>query len=128
SGFSRQLLNALFSLATPLGVALFYLGANHIAASNVTFLGCALAFSAGTFLCIALSDLLPELQFHAHDRLKLSVALLAGIGLMAAAGLCEHNPGQQAPLHPNGGPDARAVDRFPLTPALVALPLMATRP
>ena len=39
-----------------------------------------LAFSAGTFLCIALSDLLPELQFHAHDRWKLSAALLAGVG------------------------------------------------
>ena len=44
----------------------------------------ALAFSAGTFLCIALSDLLPELQFHSHDRLKLSVALLTGFALMAA--------------------------------------------
>jgi len=81
SRFSRQLLNALFSLATPLGVALFYLGANHLAGSNVVFLGCALAFCAGTFLCIASSDLLPELQFHSHDRLKLSVALLVGIGI-----------------------------------------------
>src|SRR4051794_38048959 len=35
SRFSRQLLNVLFSLATPLGVAIFYLGANHIADSNV---------------------------------------------------------------------------------------------
>ncbi|HWC60622.1 MAG TPA: ZIP family metal transporter, partial [Verrucomicrobiae bacterium] len=69
SRFSRQLLNVLFSLATPLGVAVFYLGANHIAGSNITFLGCALAFCAGTFLCIASSDLLPELQFHSHDRL-----------------------------------------------------------
>jgi len=66
SRFSRQLLNALFSLATPLGAALFYLGANHIAESNVIFLGCALAFCAGTFLCIASSDLLPELQFHSR--------------------------------------------------------------
>src|SRR5262245_7540927 len=77
---SRQLLNALFALATPLGVVLFYLGANHIARSNEAFLGCALAFCAGTFLCIASSDLLPELQFHSHDRFKLSVALMAGIG------------------------------------------------
>jgi zinc and cadmium transporter len=43
--------------------------------------GYALAFSAGTFLCIATSDLLPELQFHSHDRLKLSLALLAGVAL-----------------------------------------------
>jgi zinc and cadmium transporter len=89
SRFSRQLLNALFSLATPLGMALFYLGANHIAGSNVVFLGCALAFCAGTFLCIASSDLLPELQFHSHDRLKLSVALLLGIGVAVLIGAIE---------------------------------------
>jgi len=89
SRFSRQLLNALFSLATPLGVALFYLGANVVAGSNVVFLGCALAFCAGTFLCIASSDLLPELQFHSHDRLKLSVALLLGIGIAVLIGIIE---------------------------------------
>ncbi|HLX69056.1 MAG TPA: ZIP family metal transporter [Verrucomicrobiae bacterium] len=87
---SRHLLNALFSLATPLGVVLFYIGANHIAASNTVFLGCALAFCAGTFLCIASSDLLPELQFHSHDRLKLSVALLLGVGIAVLIGLMEH--------------------------------------
>ena len=32
--------------------------------------GCALAFAAGVFLCIALADLLPEVAFHAHDRLS----------------------------------------------------------
>jgi zinc and cadmium transporter len=98
SSFSRQLLNALFSLATPLGVALFYLGANHIAGSNVVFLGCALAFCAGTFLCIASSDLLPELQFHSHDRLKLSVALLLGVGIAVLIGMIEpHDHGSEAP-------------------------------
>jgi zinc and cadmium transporter len=98
SRFSRQLLNLLFSLATPLGVALFYLGANHIADSNVTFLGCALAFCAGTFLCIASSDLLPELQFHSHDRLKLSVALLLGIGIAILIGVVEpHEHVDKAP-------------------------------
>jgi zinc and cadmium transporter len=89
SRFSRQLLNVLFSLATPLGAALFYLGANHVAQSNEIFLGCALAFCAGTFLCIASSDLLPELQFHSHDRLKLSVALLLGIGIAVLIGVME---------------------------------------
>jgi zinc and cadmium transporter len=89
SRFSRQLLNALFSLATPLGVVLFYIGANHIAESNAVFLGCALAFCAGTFLCIASSDLLPELQFHSHDRLKLSIALLLGVGIAVLIGQIE---------------------------------------
>src|SRR5579862_1845185 len=89
---SRHLLNALFSLATPLGVVVFYIGANHIAASNTVFLGCALAFCAGTFLCIASSDLLPELQFHSHDRLKLSIALLLGVGIAVLIGQIEdHN-------------------------------------
>jgi zinc and cadmium transporter len=95
SRFSRQLLNSLFALATPLGVVLFYLGANHLADSNVVFLGCALAFCAGTFLCIACSDLLPELQFHSHDRFKLSIALVAGLGTAMLIGQFEtheHSP------------------------------------
>jgi len=98
SRFARQLLNVLFSLATPLGVAIFYLGANHIADSNTVFLGCTLAFCAGTFLCIASSDLLPELQFHSHDRLKLSVALLVGIGIAILIGVVEpHEHESEAP-------------------------------
>ena len=81
SRFSRHLLNGLFAMATPIGVGLFYLGASHFADSNAEFLGCALAFCAGTFLCIACSDLLPELQFHSHDPLKLSIALMLGLGV-----------------------------------------------
>ncbi len=81
SRFSRHVLNGLFALVTPIGAALFYLGANHFADSNAAFLGGSLAFCAGTFLCIASSDLLPELQFHSHDRLKLSAALLAGLAV-----------------------------------------------
>lgn len=79
SRLSRHVLNSLFALASPIGAVLFYLGASRFAGSDVAFLGLALAFCAGTFLCIASSDLLPELQFHSHDRFKLSVALLAGL-------------------------------------------------
>ena len=43
--------------------------------------GAALAFAAGVLLCIALSDLLPEVHFHSHDRTKLTLAFFAGIGL-----------------------------------------------
>ena len=81
SRFSRHLLNWVFSLVTPIGAILFYFGASHFAESNAVLLGSALAFCAGTFLCIASSDLLPELQFHSHDRFKLSVALLAGLAI-----------------------------------------------
>jgi zinc and cadmium transporter len=44
--------------------------------------GFALAFSAGTFIFIALSDLLPEVQFHRHDRLPLFLTLVGGVVLM----------------------------------------------
>ena len=82
---------ALFSLIVPVGVALFYLGASTVAdgAGGQAFLGAALAFSAGIFLCIALSDLLPELQFHSHDRVKLSVSLLLGVFFAWAIALLE---------------------------------------
>ena len=89
SRFSRHLLNTLFALVTPLGVVLYYLGASHFAESNTVFLGCALAFCAGTFLCIACSDLLPELQFHSHDPLKLSIALVLGLGVAVLIGQLE---------------------------------------
>ena len=93
SGVSRRLahlVNAGFALMIPLGVALFEIGLGQlspVAASGWTAV--ALAFSAGTFLCIALSDLLPELQFHSHDRLKLSISLIAGSCLMASTSIIE---------------------------------------
>jgi zinc and cadmium transporter len=86
---ARHLLNALFALVTPLGALLFYAGASHFFGSNPAFLGCALAFCAGTFLCISCADLLPELQFHSHDRLKLSLALTAGLGVAILIGQLE---------------------------------------
>jgi zinc and cadmium transporter len=84
-----HLVNLGFSLILPLGAVLFWLGMELVGNSSRIITSNTLAFSAGTFLCIALSDLLPELQFHAHDRWKLSAALLAGVGLMALAGRFE---------------------------------------
>src|ERR1039457_3113169 len=88
SHFSRHVLNGLFALASPIGAALFYLGASHFAA-NTPLLGYALAFCAGSFLCIASADLLPELQFHSHDRFKLSAALIAGLAVAVIIGQFE---------------------------------------
>lgn len=78
---TQILVNIAFALVTPLGALLFFLGAGHLAHSHPEWLGAALAFCAGTFLCIACMGLLPELQFHTHDRIKLTLALLAGIGV-----------------------------------------------
>jgi zinc and cadmium transporter len=91
--FSRHLVNLAFALVTPLGALLFYLGAGPWADTHPTWLGCALAFCAGTFLCIACADLLPELQFHKHDRVMLSAALLVGVAiaiLIAKVGHGDH--------------------------------------
>jgi len=79
----------LFALANPAGLLLFYAGADQFSWAAPHFLGAMLAFAAGTFLSIATSDLLPELQFHAHDRGKLSLALLAGVGVSALIGSFE---------------------------------------
>jgi zinc and cadmium transporter len=85
---SRSIVNGLFALAIPLGAALAFAGlASGPNSGMVT--AYALAFSAGTFICIALSDLLPELQFHDHDRVKLSVALLLGLALAIGVGKLE---------------------------------------
>lgn len=77
----QRTVNLSFALISPLGAALFYLGARNLGASQELFVGGTLAVSAGIFLCISLADLLPELQFHAHDRLKLSAALLLGVAV-----------------------------------------------
>lgn len=89
SAFSRNLVNTLFALVIPVGVLGFHFGAGQYGGDAHVFLGCALAFAAGTFLCIATSDLLPELQFHSHDRVKLSLALVAGLILAAVIGRFE---------------------------------------
>jgi zinc and cadmium transporter len=88
AGF-RKWLNVLFALVSPVGMLLFALGAAQLAGPEVPLVGWALAFCAGTFLCIAASDLLPELQFHSHDRLKLSLALAVGLGISLLIGLFE---------------------------------------
>jgi zinc and cadmium transporter len=89
SKYTCHLVNGLFAVAIPVGVALFHLGVNQSGSVEGEVLGAALAFAAGTFLCIATSDLLPEIQFHTHDRFKLSFALLAGLGLAALIGRFE---------------------------------------
>jgi zinc and cadmium transporter len=81
---SQRLVNLAFALVTPLGALLFYFGAGAWAHEHPVWLGYALAFCAGTFLCIACADLLPELQFHRHDRVALSLALLAGLAIAVA--------------------------------------------
>jgi zinc and cadmium transporter len=98
SGWSpgqQNFVNLAFSLACPIGALLFYFGVNQLDDSSLV-LGWGLAISAGFFVCIALSDLLPEVAFHDHDRVKLTTALFIGIGL---AVLIENLPGHEHDGH-----------------------------
>jgi zinc and cadmium transporter len=85
----QHAVNFGFAALCPVGVALFFLGFSHFSEFQMTIVGCALAFSAGVFVCISLSDLLPELEFHSHDRVKLSLALLIGVAAAYAVGYLE---------------------------------------
>ena len=79
-----------FAVFVPLGACAFYLTRGEIDRQlQNQFTGIALALSAGTFLVIALSDLLPEVQVHRHDRIPLFLALVLGVGLMAVIALLE---------------------------------------
>ena len=93
AGYGRRALaaaNTGFALLCPLVAVICFIGVGWLdpfgAAATV---GCVLAFAAGAFLCIALSDLLPEIHFHSHDRGKLILALVVGIGLAYALRLVE---------------------------------------
>ena len=101
---AAQTVNFAYSLMCPLGAGLFVAGVRLSGQEQGMLLGSALAFAAGVFLCIAMSDLLPELEFHAHDRLPLSVAIVAGVLLAYFIGFLEpahqHPPGKDLKVSP----------------------------
>jgi zinc and cadmium transporter len=84
-----RIANGVFALMCPLGALAFVFGLAELFAQQQIIVGCALAFAAGVFLCISLADLLPEVAFHTHDRVRLTIALLAGILLAWAIGFFE---------------------------------------
>lgn len=84
-----NVVNLGYALMCPLGVLLFYAGYNGFDASKQFMVGLALCFSAGVFLCISLADILPEVQFHSHDKVKLSLVMLLGVGIAYLIGFAE---------------------------------------
>jgi zinc and cadmium transporter len=90
AGFAH-FVNLLFSLVVPVGAAVVWFGVSE---GGMEILPFALAFSAGTFICIASSDLLPELQFHRHDRIGLSASLLVGLALAGTIARLESSVAQ----------------------------------
>ncbi len=88
SGYQNRactLTNIGFALLCPLVTVLAFLGVGLLSQLNeLHIVGYIMAFAAGVFLCISLSDLLPEIQIHGHDRGILTLAFLVGIGLAYA--------------------------------------------
>jgi zinc and cadmium transporter len=90
-GYSRRkalTMNAVFAMMVPIGAGL-YVAIRHVVDTE-SFTPLALAASAGTFLHLALSDILPDLHRRNAPRLRLSVALLAGVAAMWAVRLIHH--------------------------------------
>ncbi len=107
---SLNIVNVLFALTCPLGALLFWFGISHVTVEHSGFIGCILGFSAGFFLCIALSDLLPEVAFHSHDRFRLSASLLLGVALAVGIEMMHthsHDHGHGEKHHGSHGADEK---------------------
>ena len=77
----RTLVNLGYAAIVPLGAVFFSASLPLFAGQQDAVLGVALAVAGGAFICIAAADLLPEVQFHTHDRILLTTALVLGLGL-----------------------------------------------
>jgi zinc and cadmium transporter len=88
----------VYALLVPAG-AITFLQTSGVLADAHTLIGYTLAFSGGSFLAIALTDLLPEIQFHSHDRHKLTAAVGLGLVIMWVTSIFGHPEG-----HSHGAP------------------------
>ena len=96
----RRKINMIYALVAPIAAWAAYLGFTGAGDLGGDVAGIAMAFCAGAFVCVALADLMPEVQFHSHHRFLLTMALGLGVGVAALLGYVEgHNHG----LHDHGG-------------------------
>ncbi len=90
-GYSRGkavAMNAAFAVMVPLGAGLYVVLRELAQVERFTAL--ALAASAGTFLHLSLSDILPDLHRRGTSRWRLSAALVVGVAVMGALTLFRH--------------------------------------
>jgi zinc and cadmium transporter len=91
-GYSRAralAMNAVFALMVPIGAGLYLVLRGLVHAD--TFTSYALAASAGTFLHLAFSDILPELHRRKVARLPSGVALVVGLAVMWGLRFLNHD-------------------------------------
>ena len=90
-GYSRGravLMNAAFALMVPVGAGLYVLLREAVHVERFTSL--ALAASAGTFLHLSLSDILPDLHRRGASKWRLSAAMVSGVLVMGLLTLVRH--------------------------------------
>ena len=98
----RRKINLIYALVAPIAAWGAYLGFTGAGDLGLEVAGVAMAFCAGAFVCVALADLMPEVQFHSHHRALLTGALGLGVGVAMLLGYFEgHNHG----LHDHGSHD-----------------------
>jgi zinc and cadmium transporter len=88
---TRTLVNVAYAAMVPCGAAVFLGSLRLFGGQHDAVLGVALALAAGAFLCIAAADLLPEVQFHAHDRVLLTASLAVGLAIAWGIGVVERS-------------------------------------
>ena len=94
----RRLVTLAYATMVPLGALAFRASLGLAPEHADDILGIAMAMAAGAFLCIAAADLLPEVEFHSHDRLLLTASLTVGIALAWGMTVLEHASGMHT-LH-----------------------------
>lgn len=100
----RRAINIGYALVVPLGAFGFFASLPFFGGERDTAVGIALALAGGAFVCIAAADLLPEVQFHTHDRLLLTTALALGLGLAWGMAVMERSTHDHTP-HAHGDHD-----------------------
>jgi zinc and cadmium transporter len=96
-----------YALVVPLGAISFLVSLPLFGGEQTAVLGVALAVAGGAFVCIAAADLLPEVQFHTHDRLLLTTALALGLAMAWGITVAERSSHGHS-LHDHGANPAAA--------------------
>lgn len=84
AGYSRlvtAILGLIFALIVPVGIIASY----FFLSSSMTFVGYILAFTAGSFIYIALGDIVPHLHKTGMPKILSTIFLLSGIIIMLIA-------------------------------------------
>lgn len=105
SGRGRRIANGLYALVVPVGAMAFLGSLRVFGGQQETILGVAMALAAGAFLCIAAADLLPEVQFHSHDRLLLTTSLALGLAIAWGITVMERSTHAHAQTHADSQAD-----------------------